>query len=410
MLNRILNIAWKDLLHLWHNRLLLILVLFGAASEMLLIGWATGADVDDLTTVIVDYDDSTTSRSLIAALEDNDTFNLDDDAADDYRNNDDRDDALDDLFTSGNYVFNPEPVMLIEIPEGFEQQLQAGEQPEVLLTLNGAKALPSRTARRAAEEEILTFGAIERAKALAASESGQDVPVSAEQSAAIEQIVLTQLETTQANITVRYNEDLDRAHYTTPSEAAFVLYIMTIMAAALLLAREREYGTFEQLLVMPMRPFEIIIGKSISAMFVGYANFILLLGLMNVVFGVPVRGSLPLLLVLAIGYLFVELGRGFLVAMVTRTQNQALLVIMLIAFVDITFSGYAVPVESMPDVMQFVANFFPIRHWMIILRGILQKDIGLSVFWPQLVWLAGLGILINGATLWFFRRTLGEQR
>ena len=80
------------------------------------------------------------------------------------------------------------------------------------------------------------------------------------------------------------------------------------------------------------------------------------------------------------------------------------------AFVDITFSGYAVPVESMPEIMQALSNFFPIRHWMIILRGILQKDVGLGVLWPQLVWLGVLGLIINSVTLWFFRRSLGEQR
>ncbi|MBN2303756.1 MAG: ABC transporter permease, partial [Anaerolineae bacterium] len=212
------------------------------------------------------------------------------------------------------------------------------------------------------------------------------------------------------NITVRYNEELDRAHYTTPSEAAFILYIMAIMIAALMLSRERENGTFEQLLVMPMRPIEIIIGKAIPAVTVGYANFLLVLGVMNVVFDIPVRGSLLLLMVLALGYLLVELGRGFLVAMIVRTQNQALLVIMLLAFIDITFAGYALPVESMPQVMQVLSNFFPIRHWMIILRGILQKDAGLSVLWPQILWLVALGLVINSVTLRFFRRTLGEQR
>jgi ABC-2 type transport system permease protein len=221
--------------------------------------------------------------------------------------------------------------------------------------------------------------------------------------------ILTSLEQKKPNVTVRYNEKLDRAHYTTPSEAAFVLYIIAIMIAAFMLAREREYGTFEQLLVMPMRPIEIIIGKAIPALFIGFANFLLVLAEMNIIFGIPVRGSLFLLLVLAAGYLFVELGRGFMVAMISRTQNQALLIIMLIAFVDITFAGYAVPVESMPKTMQLLSNLFPIRHWMIILRGILQKDVGLSVLWPQILWLVGLGIVINSVTLWFFDRSLGKQ-
>jgi ABC-2 type transport system permease protein len=402
MIYRILNIAWKDLLHLWHNRLLLILVIFGAACELLLVGWATGAEIDDLGMVVRDQDDTQTSKELREALADTDTLTLDQGELDAFEEHSDRDAALDEVFTGGNYVFDPDPVVLVEIPKGFETQLKNGEQPKVVLTFNGANSLPARTARRVAEDTIYQFGAVVVAQesGLVASDSGQSVAAQ----------VREELQAFTPDIKVQYNEELDRAHYTTPSEAAFVLYIMTIMVATLLLAREREYGTFEQLLVMPMRPIEIIIGKAIPSLLVGYANFLLLLGIMNTVFGVPIRGSLPLLLVLAIGYLFVELGRGFMVAMISRTQNQALLITMLIAFVDITFSGYAVPVESMPEIMQWLANFFPIRHWMIILRGILQKDVGLGVLWPQLLWLAALGIIINAVTLVFFRRTLGEQR
>ena len=407
MLQRILNIAHKDLLHLWHNRLLLVLVIFGAATELLLIGFATGADIDNLRLVVIDHDATTTSAGLTEALDDTAALNLDDNGTDVFDKHDNRDDALDDLFTGGDYVFNPDTVILVEIPAGFEDSLRAGDQPEVAITLNGANSLPARTARRAAEETLYRYGAVQVAR-FAAEESG--VVLTAESAQSLEDRVLTRLDNATPTVTVRYNEELERSHYTTPSEAAFILYIITAMVAALMLAREREHGTFEQLLVMPQRPMEIIAGKALPAVMVGYANFILVLIIMNVVFDVPVRGSLPLLLILAVAYLLVELGRGFLAALIAHTQNQVLMIVMLMAFVDITFSGYAIPVESMPGPMQALANLFPIRHWMIILRGILQKDVGLSVLWPQLVWLAVLGIAINSVTLWTFRRSLGETR
>jgi ABC-2 type transport system permease protein len=398
MLRRILNIAWKDMLHLWHNRALLTMVLFGAATELFIVGWATGAKFDNLKMAVVDQDRTPTSQGLIDALNSTDTLKLQKGTLD---QNVSRSKALDRLFTGGNFVFNPDTILLVEIPQGFEKALLSDQHPTVNLTLNGANSQASTAARRAAEEEIGKYGAIAFTQHTA--ELAGQTPPSADQ-------IITNLENAQPTVTVRYNEKLDRAAYTTPSEAAFVLYIIAIMVAAFMLAREREYGTFEQLLVMPMRPIEILIGKAIPALMVGYANFLLVLVEMNVVFGIPVRGSLLLLLVLAVCYLFVELGRGFMVAMISRTQNQALLIIMLVAFVDITFAGYAVPVESMPKAMQVLSNFFPIRHWMIILRGILQKDVGLDVLWPQLAWLAGLGVVIDGVTLWFFRRSLGEQR
>ncbi len=409
MFSRILNIAWKDMLHLWHNRLLLIMAIFGAASELLLIGWATSSKIDNLKVVVVDYDSTSTSQVLIDRLASNETVHLDRKAAETvtrrFDRYEDRNDVLDDLFTGGNFIFSPDPVLLVEIPEGFEASLLAGHQPEVVLTVNGANSLPGTTARRAVEEEVYTFGMVTAAQIAAGSNT---TSASVVNNTTLESLVSQQIDASQPPVTVRYNEKLNRAHYTTPSEAAFILYIIAIMIAAFMLARERELGTFEQLLVMPMRPLEIIIGKAIPAMFIGYANFMLVLGIMNIAFGIPVRGSLLLLLVLALGYLFVEIGRGFFVALISRTQNQALLIIMLIAFVDITFSGYAIPVESMPSLMQTIANLFPIRHWMIILRGILQKGVGLEVLWPQLLWLAVLGVAINTGTLWVFRRTLGK--
>ncbi len=401
MLRRIFNIAWKDLLHLWHNRAFLIMVVFGAASELLLVGWATGAKIDDLRMVVVDQDQTPTSAALVEELRATDTLVLNEDDADVLAKYDDRSKGLDDLFTGGNFIFDPDNILLVEIPAGFADALAAGEQPEIALTLNGANSIASTTARRVAEEQIYQFGAVTLT---------QNMMVRAGLTPPDETAILNRMSEAQPSVTVRYNEELDRAAYTTPSEAAFVLYMIAVAIAAFMLAREREYGTFEQLLVMPQRPIEIIIGKAIPALLVGYANFIIVLIEMNVVFGIPVRGSLVLLLVLAIGYLFVELGRGFMIAMISRTQNQALLIVMLMAFVDITFAGYAVPVESMPQIMQTLSNLFPIRHWMIILRGILQKDVGLAVLWPQLLWLAVLGLIINSVTLWTFRRTLGEQR
>jgi len=401
MLGRILNIAWKDMLHLWHNRALLLMVIFGAACELLLVGWATGAEVDDLKTVVIDHDHSAVSQGLIDELGATKTLKLNQDAVNIFTQHTNRDAALDDLFTGGNFIFNPDNVLLVEIPAGFGDQLTTGEHPAVALTLNGANSMGSTAARRAAEEILYTYGAIVLTQNTM-EQAGLNPPS--------EQQIVAGLQNNQPAVTVRYNEELDRAAYTTPSEAAFVLYIIAIMVAAFMLAREREYGTFEQLLVMPQRPIEIIIGKAIPALLVGFANFILVLVEMNVVFDIPMRGSLLLLLVLALGYLFVELGRGFMIAMISRTQNQALMIVMLLAFVDITFAGYAVPVESMPQIMQTLSNLFPIRHWMIILRGILQKDVGLDVLWPQLLWLAALGLIINSITLWFFRRSLAEQK
>ena len=139
------------MLHLWHSRLLLTMVLFGAALELLLVGWATGAKVDNLKMAVVDHDQTPTSQGLIDALNSTGTLKLEKATLDQNIN---RSKALDKLFTGGNFIFNPDTILLVEIPQGFEKALLAGQQPTVNLTLNGVNSLGSTTARRAAEDEI----------------------------------------------------------------------------------------------------------------------------------------------------------------------------------------------------------------------------------------------------------------
>ena len=379
MLNRILNIAWKDFLHLWHNKILLVIVLLGGATELTLVGMATGAPIDDVRTVIYDADGSQISRELIARFEADETFAVT--VADEPLPDD-----LNEIFTGA--LFGDDYIVAIDIPEGFGEELRAGRKPEVTIHLNAISALAATTARRKAEEILFYYGA----------------------EVAWPDVSRDELEAFEPQITVRYNEELDRAQYTTPSEAGFMLYVIAIGVAAFMLAREREFGSFEQLLVMPHHPMEILTGKAIPAVVLGYANFLLLLGVIHFIFGVPIRGSLPLLLVLALFYVLVELGVGFLLALISHTQHQAVLLVMLVAFVDIAFSGYAAPVESMPPAMQTISLAFPIRHFLIILRGVLQKGVGLEILWPHVLALAALGLLINGAALLLFRRSLASER
>jgi ABC-2 type transport system permease protein len=170
--------------------------------------------------------------------------------------------------------------------------------------------------------------------------------------------------------------------------------------------RERELGTLEQLLVMPFSSLEIIIGKSIPVILIGFIDFLLLLGITNLAFGVPVRGPIPLLLILVLVYILVELGKGLVISVISRTQHQAFLFVMIIGMVDLMFTGYAAPVESMPQVLQYIANAVPAHHMLAIMRGILLKGSGLEGLWLNVLALLVLGILIGTLSFRFVRRAL----
>jgi ABC-2 type transport system permease protein len=213
-------------------------------------------------------------------------------------------------------------------------------------------------------------------------------------------------EVIELDVRVWFNEELKTSHYEVPSELGFMLVGVALMLASLGIARERELGTLEQLMVTPLRSTELIFGKALPVLLLSYLNFLLMLGLVVFAFGIPMRGSWALLLTIAFFYLLIEMVWGLMISAVSRTQVQALLLAFMLMMIEVVFSGYAFPVENMPLLLRGIANFVPIKHWLLILRGILLKGAGVDVFWRELLSLAALGIVINVATILFLRKRL----
>jgi len=185
-----------------------------------------------------------------------------------------------------------------------------------------------------------------------------------------------------------------------------MLEFVILLFAALAFSRERELGTLEQLLVMPFSSLEIIIGKSIPVLIYAFTDFLFMLALIRYVFGLPMRGSLALLLLIAFAYMLVELSKGLVISVVARTQHQAFLLVMLVGMSDFMFTGYAAPVEGMPQALQWIANFVPAHHWLTILRGIMLKGAGLETLWPNLLALVTIGLVVGIFSLRFVRKAL----
>jgi ABC-2 type transport system permease protein len=172
----------------------------------------------------------------------------------------------------------------------------------------------------------------------------------------------------------------------------FIVYQVTLMVAALGLARERELGTLEQILVTPIRRRELIVGKAIPALIIGALDFVLMFVVTITLFDVPMRGSVPLLFVLSLLFIAAEIGWGLTLSAHARTQQQAILLFFLLAIIDMSFSGYLVAVSHMPLPMQIIAQLFPMQHYLAIVRAVMLKGAGLEVLWPQVVALGVLGL------------------
>lgn len=369
MLRRILTIAWKEFLHLRKDRILVPFVILGAIGELTIIAWATGQPIQNIDMAVADLDRSAQSAALIDTLNGSATL--------DYQH------AASSAAEIEQMMAKNQTYVGIVIPAGYGTALLANKKPEVQLLLNGADALTAYTAETTAQQ-LIDEQALKDAHGLQPADYESDLP----------------------QVTVRYNGDLDRSYYTLPAEMSFMFYVMTLILAAFAISRERERGTYEQLQVMPYRPAEVVIGKLIVPMVIGYVLFLLMLALTTLAFHVPFRGALPLLLVLAVVYLIAEIGKGILLSMAARTQLQAVMLVVAMAMVDMIFSGYAVAVETMSPFMQAVSNIFAIRHWLTIVRGIMLKGVGLNVLYPSVLAIIAIGIVILSVTFWAYRRSV----
>lgn len=373
MVKRIWSLVIKDFTHLIRDWWLPAFMLFGGVLELLLIGWATSRPITNLPIMILDQDQTPASRELITALENTTTFSISHYAA-----------AFDEI-ESALERGSINAAIIIPNNYGSETTAQNGN-PTIAVILNGAESTAATVAIRSIDGLITDLGmgiTIERLGLPEGALAGL-IP----------------------SLRVWFNEALNEALYTTPAELGLMLEFTILIFAGLSFSREREMGTLEQLLVMPFSSLEIIAGKSIPVIIIGFVDFLLLGTIITLAFDVPIRGSVSLLLLLALIYILVELGKGLVISVSSRTQHQAFLIILLVGMVDFLFTGYAVPVESMPPILQTISNLIPAHHWLVILRGILLKGVGLETLWPNVMALIILGIVIGSISLVIVRRSL----
>jgi ABC-2 type transport system permease protein len=373
MSRRIWSLVTKEFIHLRNDWWLPAFMLLGGLMELVLVGWATSRPITNLPVMVYDQSQSAASRALITALENTGTFQTPQLV---------NDEALIQAAMDQGQI----DAALIIPPDFNQQMLLPAGRPGLFVILNGAESTPTQAAQRAIE-------------GLASDIDSRIV---------VQRLQLNpgQLAGFEPSLRVWFNEALSEALYTTPAELGLMLEFTVLLFAALAFSRERELGTLEQLLVMPYSALEIMIGKSIPVVTVAFTDFCLMLAVVHFAFGVPIRGSLPLLMLLAFLYLLVELGKGMVISVISRSQHQAFLLVLLVGMVDFMFTGYAAPVESMPQVLQYAANLIPAHHWLTILRGLLLKGAGLDVLWPNIVALLVLGTGIGLFSWRFVRQAL----
>jgi ABC-2 type transport system permease protein len=372
-MRRLLAVAHKELLQLRRDRMTLGMMVGLPVMQLLLFGYAINTDVRHIPTVLYDQDRSAESRDLWRRLEVTGFY----DFAGDVQGHDEIARAL----RSGRAR------VALVVPPGFGEQMRAGGGAQVQLVIDGAD--PQTVASATNTASGLAAERSREALAERLAREGQRAPVQA----------------VSLEPTVWYNPELKTAIYVVPGLVGVILTMTMTMLTAMAIARERERGTLEQLIVSPVRRIELVAGKILPYIAIGYVQMSLVLLFGHLVFDVPLVGSLPLLYALASLFIAANLALGLFFSTLAETQQQAMQMSFFFLLPNILLSGFMFPFEGMPAPAQWLSQALPLTHFLRIVRVITLKGGDFADMRVEVVWLGAiLCVLVAMASLRFSKK------
>jgi ABC-2 type transport system permease protein len=365
----------KEFLQLRQDRKMIPSLIVGPIVQLLALGYAANMDVNDIPMLIVDQDRTAQSRAFTERFTGSGYFTL--------AGAEDTVDAAEPWLVTGKAQ------IALVIAEGFAADSAAGRAPRVQVIADGSDSNSAVVGLGYASRIVTQAGAalVERSLGPAAA------------AARLARIELVPR--------VWYNPDLLSRWFYVPAVLAMVLLLVTMILPSMAIVREKEIGTLEQLIVTPLQSWQLIVGKLVPFVVIGMLDTLLIVGLTRAVFGVPLRGSLTLLMFLSLLYLLNTLGLGLLVSTMVRTQQQAMMFCAFLLMIPMIYlSGLVFPIANMPDVFQYASYGIPVRYYGNVLRGIFLRGSGLDVLWPEAVILTLMGTMLLVTASLRFRKSL----
>ena len=375
MWNRLSSLVRKEFIQIIRDPRTLAMTFIMPVVMMFLLGYAATNDVRNIALVVLDQDQTPASRRLIDAYRVADYFTI----AQPVGSEEELRDLVDRNVARAGLI----------IPPGYGRDLAGWHSAEVAFILDGSDPTVASTALAAAQligQSLSTQTSIERMEARG-------------------QTVITQ-QPIDVRTIVWFNPGLVSSYYMVPAMIGIILQYLTTMLTATSIVRERERGTIEQLIVTPLRSWELIVGKLMPYVLIAFLNTIEVLTIGVVLFHVPINGDLMLLLALTALFLITTLGIGLLISTIANTQQEAMLTTMFTLLPSIFLSGFFFPLAAMPTWLQILSYAIPLRYFLIIARVIVLKGVGLSALWPEVVALSIFAFVVMSAAVRRFRKSL----
>lgn len=375
MWQRMRTMLRKEFIQVLRDPRMRMVIFVAPVIQLLVFGYAATTDVRDIRTGVMDMDNTPASRELVARFTGSGYFDVVE--------------YVDSGRRAEELVDRDLARAILRIDKGFQEDLAAGRTARVQLIVDGV--------------DSTTAGVVLKYGAQIAGRFSRQVMVSRMQRLAG---AARQPGAIELRDRAWFNENLESRNYYVPGVIANLVTLITLMLTGMAVVREREIGTMEQVMVTPIRPIEFILGKSAPFVVISFIDVLLVTTVGVFWFGVPIRGSLLLLLAGTSLYLLSGVGLGLLISTICRTQQQAVMATFFIFFPAMLLSGFAFPIANIPDSIRWVTYANPMRYYMVILRGVFLKGVGADVLWPQMAALAALGAALLGLASLRFRKTM----
>ncbi|HCK67409.1 MAG TPA: ABC transporter permease [Anaerolineae bacterium] len=371
--SRIYSIVRKEFVQLFRDPRTLALAVVIPIVQLFLLGYAATSDVRNVSLAVWDQSKTTESRQLLDAFQASSYFRINY-----FVNSSDEYQAL---------IESGDARVALVIPPDYAQRLFDGNA-KVLLILDGSDASIGGTALSTARLVGQSFGT--KILTQQATLSGRSAPTPPVE-------VRTQ---------VWYNPDLNSAYFMIPGVIGMILSFITTILTATAIVRERERGTIEQLIVTPIRSWELVLGKLLPYVILAFVETFEVLIIGHFWFGVPIRGSLSLIVLTSGIFIMSSLGIGLLASTIANTQQEAMLTVMMYNLPSIFLSGFFFPLEAMPQALQIVSYAIPLRYFLVVIRSLLLKGVGIEAIQGEVIALTIFGLVIMTLAALRFRKRL----
>lgn len=354
----------KEFIQFMRDPKMFRVVLIAPVIQLIFLGYAANRDIKDSVTVLFDQDRTSTSREYIRSFGESGYFSIDYNVSS-Y-------DEMEKLIDDGKAF------MGITIPYDFEKDINSKRTANVQVIIDGSDGNKA---------SIAAGYALSVSSIFSKNISIENIERSGMKTSLVSSI--------EPEARVWYNPNLETRNYFLPSIVGLVLIIITVNMTSLAIVKEREIGTLEQLIVTPIKPYQLILGKLIPFSIIGFVAVILVLSVMRFWFGIFVKGSVPFLFLSSFVFMLSTLGLGLFVSTISRTQQQAMITSAFLVIMPMIFlSGFSFPIENMPVIIQYITYLIPLKYFIIIIRGIVIKGLGFYDLWQETTVLFFMGVII----------------